>query len=251
MTGSNSTSLSSLNRVFIPAALILAETTWAAPLLNAAVNSSDGPHPHLPFLAIATPAVLAAALVGATALLRWRWWWRSVLVAVIVALGLTATAASVSGLSPSGAEWWRVAIQPWTVDGHPAAVVAGVAWFIAVLVWGRGLWVGIGNPVFSQVVWSMGLGACAFIGIFARRSGSDAGQFRDLTGSAGWLLFLWFPLINAVIALVRQRDLEKQVLLRPNSRPSNAWLLILGAPMAAIGRAADRARRRGHRSPDR
>ena len=50
---------------------------------------------------------------------------------------------------------------------------------------------------------------------------------------AGWLLFLWFPFVAAAVALIRQRELEREVLSGTRSRPSGAWFAILAVPMAA------------------
>jgi hypothetical protein len=48
----------------------------------------------------------------------------------------------------------------------------------------------------------------------------------------------FFAAAAATLALVRERDLEKHALLGPSSRPSLAWLTVLGLPLAAVAGVA-------------
>src|SRR5579859_69766 len=158
MTGSNARRWTWLPSLTIPAAVAVAEATWASLLVSAAVNGSPGVHVHLPFLAVALPSVAAAALAAWTARFGWRWWRRYLVLALIVLVGLSATAGLISelNLATSG---WRAAIRPWTIGGHPPAAVAGAAWFVAIAAWGRGTWLGIAPPSFRHAVRSVVVGA--------------------------------------------------------------------------------------------
>jgi Domain of unknown function (DUF4129) len=234
MSGKSATSWSWLHSVAIPALLVIAEATWVSLLIDAIINTSSGPHPDLPFLAVATPAVAAVTVAGVLRRITGRWWWQVLILIPVVVVG-TSLAASTSGLLTSGSgSWWRLATQPWSVSGRTAAAVAGTAWFVAALTWARGTWLGTVPPSFRATVWSLSLGAAAFIGMFLGRADRHAVAFRATTAGAGWLLFLWFPLSATVVALVRERDLERQALSRTSSRPSAQWLTILSLPMLGV-----------------
>jgi Domain of unknown function (DUF4129) len=234
MTGKTTISWSWLHSLGVPALLVIAEATWVSLLIDAVAETSKGPHVDVPFLAVATPAVAAVAAAGAVGRTAWRWW-RQVLVLIpLVVVGVSLAAATLGVLTSGSGSWWRTATQPWSVSGHTAATIAGVAWFVAVLAWGRGIWAGADSPPFRSTVWSLGLGAAAFTGVFLGRADQHAAAFRATTGGAGWLFFLWFPLSAAVVALVREGELEKRALSRARSRPSAQWLTILTLPMLGV-----------------
>ena len=234
MTGKSATSWSWLHRVAIPALLVIAEATWVSLLIDAVINTSGGPHADVPFLAVATSAVAAVTVAGVVGRTTSPWW-RQVLILIPVVVVGASLAARTSGVLTSGSgSWWRMASQPWSVTGHTAATVAGTAWFVAALTWTRGTWLGTVSPSFRATVWSLSLGAAAFIGMFLGRADRHAAAFRATTAGAGWLLFLWFPLSVTVVALVRERDLERQALSRASSRPSAQWLTILSLPMLGV-----------------
>jgi hypothetical protein len=214
--------------------LVIAEATWASLLINILVNSSPGPHANLPFWAFAVAAVIAVAVCTAIARLRWQWWFQRSLMAVVVIVGIALSAAAISQLSTDSATWWRVAF-PWLATGHRHAVIAGSVWFVAVVVWLRGVRLGTRPPYFLETLRSSALGLLAFVGILAGRAAQHRpNAFRTLTGNVGWLLFVWLALTVIVLALVRQRELEQQVLQRVRSRPSSDWLVILAVPTVAV-----------------
>jgi hypothetical protein len=234
MIGKNATSWSWLNSIGIPALLIIAEATWVSLLIDASVDTTKGPHPDVPFLAIAVPALVAVAAAGGLGRTGWNWWRRVLVLIPIVVVGVSVSAATLGVLTSGSGSWWSMATRPWSVGGHTAATAAGVAWFVAALAWGRGVWVGTVAPGFRATVWSLGLGAAAFTGIFLGRADRHAVAFNAATSGAGWLLFLWFPLAATVVVLVRERDLEKQALLRARSRPTAQWLTVLTLPMLGV-----------------
>ena len=234
MIGKNATSWSWLNSIGIPALLVIAEATWVSLLIDATVDTTKGAHPDVPFLAIAVSAVAAVAVAGGLGRIAWNWWrWVLVLIPIVV-VGVSVSAATLGVLTSGSGSWWSMATKPWSVGGHTAATAVGAAWFVAALAWGRGVWVGAVAPSFRATVWSLGLGAAAFTGIFLGRADRHAVAFNAATGGAGWLLFLWFPLAATVVVLVRERDLEKQALLRARSWPTVQWLTVLTLPMLGI-----------------
>ncbi len=190
----------------------------------------------VPFLAVATSAVAAVsgcrrcgthrlALVAAGP--------RSLIPVVVV--GASLTAATVGVLTSGSGSWWRLATQPWSVTGHTAATVAGMAWFVAALAWARGTWLGTVSPSFRATVWSLGLGAAAFIGMFLGRADRHAAAFRATTAGAGWLLFLWFPLVrHCGGAGTGARYWRDRPCRAPRSRPSAQWLTMLSLPMLGV-----------------
>src|SRR5579872_6853519 len=141
MAGSTATSWSFSSRTLIAGALVVAESTWVSLLVNAAVNASPGPHVHLAFVVLAVPALVAVGAGAASGRLGWRWWWQGLVLVPAVVLGAAVSAGLTAALTPSGS-FWRVATQPWSATGHPAAVTAGAAWFVAGLAWARGAGLG-------------------------------------------------------------------------------------------------------------
>lgn len=168
--------------------------------------------------------------------LPWRpLWWRSELVvlAPVAVVGMALSAGVISELTIGGS-FTRVAVQPWSTVGHHPAVVAGAAWFVSIVSWSRGFWLGRVTLTARHALWSLALGGVAFLAIFAGRASQHSGPFGAATGAAGWLFFVSFPLAAAAIALVHQRDLERAVLARASSRPSGTWVAVLAAPMAGV-----------------
>jgi Domain of unknown function (DUF4129) len=217
----------------VPACLAVGEATWVSLLVNASVNGSKGPQIRMPYLALAIPVAAAVFASGATRRLRWRSWRRALLIAAIVVVGAAATAGCVSVLSAGGSVW-RVATHPWASRGHRAAVVAGAAWFVAIAAWARGAWLGATRPSFPHAARSAAVSAIAFIAIFAARAAPHDVTFRATTGDAGVLLFVFFPLTCTALALIRQREIEQEVLFGSSSGPGLGWLSVLAAPMAAV-----------------
>jgi hypothetical protein len=216
---------------------VAAEATWVSLLIDAAVNTSAGPHVDLPFLAFALPAVAATAVTGGMSRLGWRPARLIPALTPLVILGTALTAGILTALTTPG-DWWIAATQPWTIPGHTAAVTAGLAWCVAVLSWGRGLWLGLAPPSLRHLAWSLGLGGAAFLGIFAARADSHDVTFRHATEPAGWLLFVFFPFVSTAVALVHERDLEDRVLHHTGSRPSGVWIAVLAVPMLAVALVA-------------
>jgi Domain of unknown function (DUF4129) len=232
-TGSSAPPWSWLADVVVPACLAISEATWVSLLVSSSLNSGHGPRVHLPFLGFVVPAVAAVVTVANTARLRWRWWRRALIIAAIVVLGAGVTAGCLSELSVAGSVW-RVAIHPWTSQGHRAAAVAGAAWFAAIVTWTRGTWLGTMRPSFRHAAWSAGLSAIAFIGIFAGRVPHRDMSFRATTSDAGALLLVFFVLTGTVLALIRQREIEREVLYGSSAGPGFGWLGVLAAPLALI-----------------
>jgi Domain of unknown function (DUF4129) len=202
-------------------------------LVNSSWNSGHGPHVHLPFLSFAIPAVAAVTAVATTARLGWRRWPRSLLIAVIAIIGAMITAGCLSELSVTGSAW-RAAVQPWSSQGHRLAEAAGAAWFVAIVVWTRGTWLGTVRPSFRHAAWSASLSAIAFVGIFAGRAPHRDVIFRATTSDAGALLVLCFLLTGTALALIRQREIEREVLYGSSAGPGFRWLGVLVVPLALI-----------------
>jgi hypothetical protein len=217
----------------LPACLVVGEATWVALLVNASYNASQGPHVRLPFLGFAVAPVVALTAVASISRFDWRWWRRAALVGGVVVIGAAVTAGCITALTVPSASW-KVATEPWTSRGHRMATVAGAAWFVTVAAWVRGTWLGVRRPAFAHAARSAALSATVFVGIFAGRAAAHDVAFRATTGDAGALLFVFVPLTGTALLLIRQQELEREVLLRSSSGPGMAWLSVLGAPLLAI-----------------
>ena len=106
------------------------------------------------------------------------------------------------------------------------------------MAWARGTWLGAAPASFRHAVRAMVLAAGALVAILLLAQRGDDPQLRAVARAAGPMLFVLFPLGAAVVALVHERDLEREALLQPSSRPSPVWLLVLGMPMAGVAAVA-------------
>jgi hypothetical protein len=213
--------------------MAVVEATWASVLLSAAVDSVPGQHVRLPFVVVAPGAVVSVGVAVAVRR-RWRGWTRRVTIgAPAFVAGVAITAGLISEVTVSGS-FVRVATHPWTPVDHRVAVVGAAALWVAILAWGRGAWLGLAPPSFQHAVRSAVVSALVFVGIFAGRADSSAHVFRTLTGSAGWLFFVAFPLGVAMVALARERDLAAEVLRSPGAGPGATWVTVLAVPVLAV-----------------
>ena len=199
----------------------------------AAGNGSGAVHVSLAWPALALPAMVAIAWYRAV----WRQsrplWLKAPVVALGACVGTAVSAASIAWVLGS-VSWTQVALRPWEVPGHQASVAAAVGWTAALLAWIRGTWLAARPPSFRQAAWSVGVGAAAFLAVFAGRIDHQAPKFLAETNNVGWSLLLFFPVSATVLALVRQRDLEEQILDRSPSAPGLAWLAVLSVPMLGV-----------------
>jgi hypothetical protein len=237
MTGKTEPPWNWLHNVGIAAALAAAEATWASLSLSAAANSSRSFRMDLPFLALALPAVIAATVVGISGRLRWRWWWRALALAPVLVCGAGLTAGLVSELSIPGS-FGPVSLHPWTVVGRVPSATAAVAWLVATLAWVRGTWLGAVPITFTHVARSVAISVVAYLILFAVLATNHEPTLHAATRDAGWYFIAFFAAAAATLALVRERDLEKEALLAPSSRPSVAWLTVLGIPLAGVAGVA-------------
>jgi hypothetical protein len=226
-----------LHNVAVPVVLAVVEATWASLCLSAIVNGSGRFHMDLPYLAFALPAAAAACLVGLLARPSWRWWQRGVVSAPLVGLGAALTAGLVSELSVPGT-FAAVALHPWTVTGRIPSDTAAIAWLVAALTWSRGTWLGARPITFAHAAWSVTLGVLAFVGLFLVLA-ADHDQAAPLaTPLAAVLFIVFFAGAIAVLALVRERDVEVEAQGRSATRPSGAWLTVLAIPLLGVAAVA-------------
>jgi hypothetical protein len=224
----------------VPLALVVTEAAWASLLLNAAFDTSHGPRVQIGLLTLAVPAAVAVALGTAftgPAPSRRRRVTRTLVLAVAVVAGTALSAGLIAELARSGS-FWTVASRPWAASGHRAATVAGTAWFLAVLAWARGTWLGAAPPSSAHAARSVVVGALAFVGVFAARADTQATAFRAATGSAGWLLFIAFPCAVATFALIRQGELQDEVAPGARTGSTPVWMSVLAVPMLAVALVA-------------
>ena len=222
----------------VPALLVTAESTWAALLISAQAGSGpEAVHTILAWPAPRSPAMLAIAWfrsVWPRARPRWQ------IVPVVTAgvcVGALMTAVVVAWAV--GARWWPGPVLGGSRGGHLGGVAAGVGWAAAILAWGRGTWLATACSVVSPGGVVGGARRTAvFLAVFAGRSDHHGLTFLASTADAGWALLVFFPVAGTALALVRQRDLEEEVLSRPAEPPGLAWLLVLGVPMVAVAVAA-------------
>ena len=206
-------------------------------LVNSSWNSGHGPHVHLPFLAFAIPAVAAVVAIAVTARLRWRRWQRAVLIAVIAVVGAAVTAGCISELSVAGSAVARgdpPVEQPGTSCGrgrrsrlvrrHRGVDARNVAGHRPPVIPARRV---VGRCLRPRLRRDLRR-TCAT---------RDIG-FRATTSDAGALLLVFFFLTGTALALIRQREIEREVLDGSSAGPGFRWLGVLAVPLVLIAGAS-------------
>lgn len=229
------------------ALLLVSEAAWVSLAVGAFADGTAGaqrPRVDLPYLAFALPALGALGFVALG-----RAWARAghgrlqratrlVVLAAAVVAGVALSAGLVAGLSAPGTTW-AAALHPWAVPAQQALAARAVrwAWAIAVLAWARGGWTAVSAPSLRHSATSLVVGAAVFVVVFGHQAAGAAG-FDRATASAGWLLFVFFPIGVTAAAWAHEREVERRVMRRAASSQSGAWLVALVAPLALVALAA-------------
>lgn len=236
MTGGNTTSWNWLPRATLAALLVVTEATWVSLGVSAAANASGHLRVDLPFLAFALPAVAAVALAGRCAEVRPRWQGVGLL-APMALVGMAVTAGIVGALTEPGS-FNAVALHPWTIEGRQAADTAGLAWFVSTLAWGRGSWLGWETLTFRHAARSVALSSVGFVTILLVLAVDHRPSVHRATPGAALLFLVFFAVAVADLALVHERDVERESQLPPASRPSGTWLSVLTVPLLGVAAVA-------------
>ena len=233
MTGRRDQPFNWLHDIAVPAVWGATEATWVSLCIAAIVDNGNGAVTvRVPYLALVVPVVVAAVAVGLIDRLSWPRWRRWALVAAVALVGGALTAGLVAGWTVPGA-LGRTVVAPWTVHGA-AAAAAATGWWVAALTWIRGGWLGWQDAGFVHVIRSVGVGAAAFVLILLARAGHGQPAFKAATRPAGLLLVLFVCGAATLVALVRESDLEKEILDRPAPGASLSWLAVLAVPVATL-----------------
>lgn len=204
---------------------MVSEAAWFTVLLGALADGTAGPgrpSVSLPFLAIAVPGVVAVLAGG-----RLRW-----LPAVAVAVVLAGvTAELVAALTPG--------VAAWAVPTGTAAVRA-TKWAAAaaVLVCGRGVWLGLAPPSRRQAEGSAMLGSFVLVAVLARRAVGHGAALERATSDAGWLMVVFFLAAVTAVAWTQVRSVEHAATRRTGTGPGGVWLAVVGVPMLVVVGAA-------------
>lgn len=220
--------------MIVPAVVVTVEAAWLSLWLAALAATGPGERSRLPFLALAIPGVLATAFTGLSARSRAHRAARLVVVAVIAAAGVTATAFALASLLHGSLGGWFG--HPWRIAGHPTRGETILAWWVALLAWGRGVWIAWEEPTSKAVAASAAIDVAAFA-VFFLAAGLDRHDrhFSTLAVQASLLLLLGIPAALAAVALARESELERWRLRQRTARPSLAWLAAVLAPMLLAG----------------
>jgi hypothetical protein len=222
-----------LHNVAVPVVLVGVEAAWLSLWLAATAATGAGGRSHLPFVAVAVPAALAALIAGASARFPMRRWLRLLAIGVLAVAGVAFSAWALTSLLDGSLAAW--VSRPWGVSGRPLHGAATLAWFVALLAWARGLWLAWEEPSARSVVFAVALDGVAFALFFLVAALDRHNRsFAALTVQASLLLLLCFPAALAALALANERELERWRLRQRSARPSIAWLLAVLVPMLAI-----------------
>jgi uncharacterized membrane protein YidH (DUF202 family) len=236
MTGETTRSWSWLHNVAVPAIVAAIGATWVSTWLGVVTHVGPDRSADVPFVAVAAPAVIAVAVAALGSRIRSRRRRRAVIGVVAVA-GAAISAGIIAGVIGS-APMAVAALHPWDLHGAIPVAAGKLAWFVAIVAWLAGLWLGRGELEETQVMLSVGLAVGALVLFFLVGATDHRNTFHHGAGTAAVLFLVAFPGGGAALALVHERELERRTLRRPNTRPSAAWLVALGAPMAVVAGAA-------------
>ena len=147
----------------LPALCAATEATWATVALGALVNGSNlAHHVALPYGALAVPLVVAAVVAKTLRRRPGSAAGRLGLIVVVAFVGAVLTAGLVAALS-SPSLTLDAALHPWSLNGRAGGTVAGTAWVVAFLTWGRGTWLGAARIALSDTVVSLTIGSAVFV----------------------------------------------------------------------------------------
>jgi hypothetical protein len=238
VTGSNDRSWNSLDRVVAPALLASIEAAWVSIWISALWYTSAGERVDAPFPALAIVATIAIALASFAGVVVAR---DRLRLSLRVALGLVAgtVSAGVIGVLYLHGSFLAFSLHPWTVPPGPESSESTAGWFVAAIAVARGSWLGSVELGRRHVVNSLIAATIAFVAFFVvavthRSDAAFAGEVR----AAEVLLLVSFPFAIALLAVVSERERERNSLRNRHSRPSIAWLGAVLIPMAAVAGVA-------------
>jgi hypothetical protein len=218
----------------LPALCAATEATWLSLSLSTLVNGSKGAtHVSLPYLALALPMVVAAAgawWLGQRDMAPWRRW---LTVAVVAVVGMAVTAGVVSALSAPSAIG-RAMTDPFALAGSHQAAVAGGAWALAIIAWGRGTWLGSARVRLTDTVVSLSIGAGVFVLLVLVAHNSKTPAIRQAIGAPGLLLCTFLILGALSVALINRQEVEEATTVPRPSGATLTWLTVLAVPVLAV-----------------
>ncbi len=224
-------------RVALPAVLVAVEAAWLSVWLAATTATGPGGRAHVPAVALALVAAIAAALSGASARRRWRHSTRLLVVLVIAGGGAALSGLALASLLDGSLLDWFA--HPWSVAGQPVRGAERLAVVVAVLAWIRGTWAGWEEPSSRAVSTAAVLDAAAFTLFFVVAAlGRHDHHLVALAPQAAVLALVGVPAVIAALALANERELERWRLREAPARPSAGWLVAVMAPLLAVALVA-------------
>jgi hypothetical protein len=238
VTGSNDRSWNSLDRVVAPALLSSIEAAWVSIWIGALWYTSPAERIDIPFAALAIVATIAVALASFAGVVVARDRLRLTL-RVALALVAGTISAGVIGVLYLHGSFLAFSLHPWTVPSGPASSESAAGWFVAAIAVARGSWLGSVELGRRHVVNSLIVATIAFVVFFvvAVTHRSDV-AFAGEVHAAEVLLLVSFPFAIALLAVVSERERERNSLRNRHSRPNIAWLGAVLVPMAVVAGVA-------------
>jgi hypothetical protein len=238
VTGSNDRSWNSLDRVVAPALLASIEAAWVSIWIGALWYPSAGERIDVPFPALAIVATIAIALASFAGVVVAR---DRLRLTLRVALGLVAgtISAGVIGVLYLHGSFLAFSLHPWTVPPGPESSESAAGWFVAAIAVARGSWLGSVELGRRHVANSLIVATIAFVVFFvAAVTHRSEAAFAGEVHAAEVLLLVSFPFAIALLAVVSERERERNSLRNRHSRPSIAWLGAVLVPMAGVAGVA-------------
>jgi hypothetical protein len=220
-------------RVAIPLVVVAVEAAWLSVWLAALFAMGPGGRSHLPFVAVAIPGALGVILASGSTRPRWPRSMRLAVVLVTGAAGVALSGWALTSLLDGSISAWIV--HPWAVAGHAVGGEEALAFFVAVLAWARGLWLGWEEPNSGAVAGSVILDGAAF-GLFFLLAALERHdhRFTSTVDQAAVLLLVCSPAALAALALAKERGRVRG----ESIRPSVDWLAAVLAPLFVVAAVA-------------
>jgi hypothetical protein len=220
----------------VPAGQAAMDMTWFYGLVALIQSASPGPL-HFDFVSLFGPVAIVGWLAKGTAILPWSFPWRRLLLLALCILTLIGWLHVMLDADIwSGARWLAIATEPWRFDPGMHGDTIFVACFVAFLLWGRGLWIGVGEATTAEVTrWLIG-GIVVLIALCAIVGSTRLPDAETVSSDLRLLLVTYFVLGLALTAIVHAQAFTRSIGRRQRLSPS--WAVAITVPMAIIAAIA-------------
>jgi hypothetical protein len=229
--GQNVKRLSLASDLLVPVGLAAMDVLWLYAIALTIATIDPGVAAPSFRLVLALPAGAAIAMRVCT-MLPWRFPWNRLVLLPVSALAIACWLhlffAPAAGWSWDG----LMTGSFWLVGPHETRWVVFVSWLAGMLLWIRGLWIGLRTPSVAEASGSFLVGIVAFIALLVFVSLDARTATGALAGDLNHLTVVFFAVSLAALALVHGHWSSFAAGQRHSLSP--AWLLASAVPVGGI-----------------